>query len=218
MIAMIKPKLYKQMKRQFLTLLTLVSISFSCTDHDVNTTTYALDETASIAEWKGYLRTGFFNEGSIAVESQNLTVREGKVHSGSFTIPLASIVNFNQPTEELRHALVHHLQSPDFFNMALHPNLEFNITGVTPYSGSGDGIIDGANFLVSGNLTMLGKPVSISFPAKIDISGNLFRAEGTLKVDRTQWGINFATDPALPDEQAIKNDISIRLNLTGHKI
>jgi len=206
------------MKKQFFTILALISIGFSCTDHDVETTNYKLDEAVSVAEWKGYLRNEYFNEGSIAIKSESLVIREGKVQSGSFTIPIASIVNFNLPTEELKHTLVHHLQSADFFNMALHPEVKFNITSVAPYTGAGEDIIEGANQLVNGNLTMLGITHSISFPAKIDVNGSNLKVEGKLKIDRTRWGITYATDPALPDDAVIKNDIDLHLKLAGNKL
>ncbi|SKB85672.1 YceI family protein [Dyadobacter psychrophilus] len=206
------------MKKQLLTLLALISIGFSCTDHDVETTNYKLDEAISIAEWKGYLRNEYFNEGSIAIKSESLIIRDGKVQSGSFTIPIASIVNFNLPTEELKQTLVHHLQSADFFNMALHPEVKFNITGVAPYTGTGEGVIAGANQLVNGNLTMLGITHSISFPARIEVNGSNLKVEGKLKIDRTKWGITYATDPALPDDAVIKNEIDLHLKLAGNKL
>lgn len=206
------------MKKQLCSLLASISIAFGCADHDVQTTNFKLDESVSVAEWKGYLRNEYFNEGSIAIKSESLVIREGQVKSGSFTIPIASIVNFNLPTEELKHALVHHLQSPDFFNMALHPEVKFNITGIASYNGSGENVIAGANQLVTGNLTMLGITHSISFPAKIDLNGDNLKVEAKLKIDRTKWGITYATDPAMPDDAVIKNDIDLHLKLAGKKI
>ena len=206
------------MKKQIFTLLALISIGFSCTDHDVETTNYKLDEAVSVAEWKGYLRNEYFNEGSIAIKSESLVLRDGKVQSGSFTIPIASIVNFNLPTEELKQTLVHHLQSADFFNMALHPEVKFKIESVAPYAGAGADVIAGANQLVNGNLTMLGITHSISFPAKVEVSGSNLKVEGKLKIDRTKWGITYATDPALPDDAVIKNEIDLHLKLAGNKL
>ena len=190
---------------------------FSCTDHEVGTTQFELDNT-SIAQWKGYLKTGFFNEGSIAVKSEHFEIEDSKVKSGSFTIPVSSIVNFNQPTEELKQALVHHLQSPDFFNMVMHPNVKFEITSVTPSTESSDGIIPGANFKVSGNLTMLGNTHPLSFPARIEVSGDSFKMEALAPFDRTLWGITCATEPGLPDEGSIKPVVvDVHLKLSGHK-
>ncbi|WP_353720430.1 YceI family protein [Dyadobacter sp. 676] len=206
------------MKKQLLTLLTLAILSGSCTDHDEPTTSsnFHLDET-SVAEWKGYLKTGYFNEGSIDVESNSLVIEAGKVKSGSFTLPLASIANFNLPTDELKHQLIHHLQSADFFNMALHPNVTFEILSVAPYSGSGAGTVSGANFEVTGHLTLLGKSNPVTFPARIDVNGDSFKLEALTQFDRTLWGMNYATEPGLPDDASIKPGIDVHLKLSGKK-
>ena len=205
------------MKKQFLTLLTLATLFTGCTDHDeVITTHYHLDDT-SIAQWKGYLKTGYFNEGTIEVESNSLVIEEGKVKSGSFTIPLSSIVNLNLPTDELKHQLVHHLQSADFFDMALHPNVTFEIMSVAPYSGSAPDVISGANFEVTGHLTLLGKSNPIKFPARIDLNGDSFKLEALTQFDRTLWGMDYATQPGLPDDASIKPGIDVHLKLSGKK-
>lgn len=210
-------KTNQNMKKQFLTLLTLATLFTGCTDHDVSTTRYHLDDT-SVAEWKGYLKTGYFNEGSIGVESNSLIIEDGKVKSGAFTIPVSSIINFNLPTEEVKHQLVHHLQSPDFFNMALHPDVTFEITVVAPFSGSGDDVVKDANYQVAGHLTMLGKSNPVTFPARIDISGDSFKMEGKVRIDRTLWGMTYATEPGLPDDASIKPGIDVHLKLSGKKM
>ena len=188
---------------------------WSCHSDDPTVENYQLDEQKSVAEWKGYLRTGYFNEGAITVKSDRLSVEDGKVIGGSFTIPLVSIVNFNLPADSLKHQLGHHLQSPDFFNMAMHPNLTYVITSVSPYTGS-EGV-PGATHLVSGNLTMLGKSNPVVFPAKIGANDGQLTVDAMLKVDRTKWGINYAADPTLPAEQNILPEIDIHLKLTGNR-
>lgn len=204
------------MKKQFIFLFAASMLLWNCTD-DAKLPQYELDETKSVAEWKGYLKTGYFNEGSIAVKSTSISVSEQKITGGSFTIPLSSILNFNLPTPELKEELVHHLQSADFFNMALHPSLKFEITGVTTYSGTGGGVIDGANFQVSGRLTMLGKSNLITFPAKIVFNADTFMVEAKVGVDRTKWGIVYGTDQSKPAEAIIEPVIDIHLKLTGNK-
>jgi len=198
--------------------IAFLTIVWSCmTDHNTpSAVRYQLDETMSVAEWKGYLRTGYFNEGAISVQSQNLMVNDGKVASGSFTIPVSSIVNFNLPTDSIKHVLVHHLQSPDFFNMAMHPNLTYDITSVTPYSGTGG--LMGANYQVNGSLMMLGQTNPVNFPARIDLVNNQILVDATLKIDRTKWGITYASDPSLPADGQILPDIDIHLKLTGNKL
>ncbi|MFD1141465.1 YceI family protein [Larkinella insperata] len=185
------------------------------TDHlDPSQEAYQLDETKSVAVWKGSQRTGNFNEGAITVKSDQLTVQNGQVTGGSFTIPVSSIVNYNL-LDSLKPILVGHLQSADFFNMALHPNITYTITGIAPYAGSNG--LAGSNYQVSGNLTMLGKTNPVVFPARIQLNDNQLTVEATLEVDRTNWGITYASDPALPDDHYILPNLGIHLKLFGNK-
>ena len=205
------------MKTKFIALVAASAFLWSCDDNDVDKSTYKLNENQSVAEWKGYLETGYFNNGTISVQSDNLGVTDGKVSSGSFTIPLSSLVNLNLPTEALKEQLVHHLQSPDFFNMALHPSIQFDIVNVTPYSSKATDAIQGANYLVNGTLKILGKGNPVQFPAKISLENNGLSANGIVSIDRTKWGINYATSDTLAPEQKIKNMIDIHLKLVGTK-
>jgi polyisoprenoid-binding protein YceI len=68
------------------------------------------------------------------------TTSNGHIKDGSFVIPIASIKNFDLP-DEVKPQHLQHLESPDFFNMALHPNATFQITKVQPYSKAEDGAI-----------------------------------------------------------------------------
>jgi polyisoprenoid-binding protein YceI len=202
------------MKKHFIIPLAASFILSGCTDH-MKFSRYELDATRSLATWRGYLRTGYFNEGSIAIESSGISVADGKITGGAFTMPLSSISNFNLPTAELKRELVHHLQSAVFFNMVLHPTLKFEITGITTYSGFGDDVIDGANYQVSGMLTMLGKAKLIGFPAKVIFNGEIVTLEAKTGVDRTQWGMVYGTDETQPAEAIIEPVIDIHLKLEG---
>jgi polyisoprenoid-binding protein YceI len=211
----VKHLLITAMKIKIIAFLSMTILLWNCDERDVETSVYKLNSEQSIAEWKGYLKTGYFNEGTIAVKSENLTVRDGKLSGGTFAIPISSIVNVNLPTDELKQQLVHHLQSADFFNMALHPEVKFEITDVTTYSGTNDGGIAGANYQIKGSLTILGKTNPVSFPAKVTLAGDQLTAEGKLKFDRTLWGMTYATEETLPDENRIESLIDVHLKLSG---
>ncbi|SEJ42187.1 YceI-like domain-containing protein [Dyadobacter koreensis] len=189
----------------------------SCTDHDLPDSTRFSLNTQSVAEWKGFLKTGYFNNGTIKVESDDIKVENGKVAGGSFKIPVSSIINLNLPTEQIKEQLVHHLQSPDFFNMALHPDVTYEILNVSPYSGTEEGVVAGANYLVNGSLTILGKKNPVSFPAKIVVAGDLLSVEANVKFDRTKWGITYASDPELAPENYIEPLIEVHLQLSASK-
>ncbi|CAL1519010.1 YceI family protein [Chitinophaga sp. MM2321] len=196
-------------------MLTLGLLGSCKKDNDKPIVSYELDAAASVAEWKGYLMTGYFNEGSIGVASTALRVVNGKVKGGSFVLPLSSIKNFNLPTEDLKTQLIEHLQSDAFFKMVLYPQITFDITSVAPYTSDAKEDLTGANYTITGNLTMVGKSLPISFPAKITIAAKKITVTAAIKVDRTKWGIDYAAAPELPDDQRILHNIDIHLKLSG---
>ena len=76
----------------------------SCTDHDLPDSARFSLNTQSVAEWKGFLKTGYFNNGTIKVESDDIKVENGKVVGGSFKIPVSSIINLNLPLSRSRNS------------------------------------------------------------------------------------------------------------------
>jgi len=199
-----------QQKLLGLVVLIIALLSACKKDNDHRVVSYQIN-SESVAIWKGYLKTGYFNNGTIGVVCKDLKVQDGKVKSGSFVFPLSTIENENLPTDSLKEVLVHHLQTKDFFNMAFHPELRFEITTVEESKSNPAS----ANFLINGQLTMVGVTRPISFPAKITIIDKQIEILANISVDRTKWGIDFATDPALPDEARIMDNIRIELDLSG---
>lgn len=92
---------------------------------------------------------------------------EGKVTSGTFTIPIATMANFDLP-DEVKPMLLEHLKSPDFFHLALHPSASFKIKKVQSLANASEG----ANYTVTGDFTMLGQTHPVSFPANIHLQGS----------------------------------------------
>lgn len=199
--------------------LSVLLLATACKKDEATTTpqTYQLVADSSTARWKGFQRTGYFNEGSLRVEGKDIRVENGVVTGGTFQMPLSSLVNFNLPLDSLKHLLIHHLQSPDFFNMALHPNLTYEIKRTEKYSGKDTTAVAGANYTVYGNLTMLGKPLEVAFPARITLTEKRMQVAAKMAVDRTRWGMNYAADPALPDDKYILPNMQIELTLQGER-
>ena len=195
------------MKKILLPIMVFALGFTSCDNSDeVTKTTYALDEEHSVVEWKGYSPV-LYHDGSFAVESAGIEVVDGKVKGGTFTIPIASIKNFDLP-DDVKPVLLNHLKSPDFFNLAVYPNATFKITKVQEVE---------AGHMVSGDFTMLGKTHAISFPAEIALEKGRVKVEAEFKLDRTKWGMNYAADPSLGDHHILP-DVDIYLNVVGNKL
>lgn len=163
----------------------------------------------SVVEWTGYLKDGSSNSGTIRVRGTLTTDQAGEVKQGEFYMPLSSMQNQNLPTSELRNQLVHHLQSPDFFHMAIYPEVHFLITEVSP--GTGRGI-----YRVKGDLTFLGKTHPVVFQAEINGTDSL-TIEGDAIIDRTKWGMTYASDEAVENGMYIRPGIDLHLKIRAVK-
>src|SRR5215217_5222127 len=196
------------MKKVF-SMALLVAVLASCKKSDTKTTTYDVNSAISVAKWKGSA-LDHFHVGSFNVSGTLRSNGNGIIKEGSFVIPIASIENFDLQ-DPVKQELLNHLKSPDFFNMALHPNAEFTITKVTPYVKEDTAAITGANYLVTGDFTMVGETHSISFPAKITYNMDSLKTEATFKIDRTKWGMKSYSDPK--QGLYILPDVDIHLNI-----
>ncbi|MGN6490689.1 MAG: YceI family protein [Agriterribacter sp.] len=181
----------------------------SCDKTNKSNHTYNVQTSSSKVEWKGSAPT-HFHTGSFSVSGTVITNPADKIKSGDFVIPISSIENYDLQNPE-KQQLLEHLKSPDFFNAVLHPNAVFTITKVSGYDGGDSTAIEGANYTIAGNFSMLGKVQSISFPASITVANGAVTTKAIFNIDRTKWGMNSYTDPEaglyiLP-EVAIKLDI-----------
>jgi len=66
---------------------------------------------------------------------------------------------------------------------------------------------------VSGNLTLLGKTMNVSFPAKVDVVDKSANVAAKFTVNRADWGIKFGTSEADPAEWMISKDIEITIDV-----
>ena len=82
-----------------------------------------------------------------------------------------------------------HLRSPDFFDAAQYPTMEFRSTAVERR--------DGRSYRLTGDLTMKGVThpvtldVEVSEPVKDPWGNKRVAAEATGKLDRTAWGLQW---------------------------
>ena len=194
--------------------LLAVCFAFTSFRGDYKTYSYSVDSEKSVVLWAGS-SPRVTHDGSFAVVSQGLDVVEGKIQGGTFVIPIVSIKNFDLP-KTVRPVLLKHLKSEDFFNVALHPEASFTITRVEPLEGTVAGAVEGANVMVTGNFTLIGNTHSLSFPARIDLTGDALAVEAKFSFDRTKWGMAYAADPALKNRH-IYPEVAIHLKVFGSK-
>ncbi|MBO9594970.1 MAG: YceI family protein [Niabella sp.] len=178
------------MKTAFFSFMFLVLLT-ACSRRDTPVlTTFKVDEDLSAVEWKGSAPT-HFHRGAFKVSGNLTTNGKNTITGGDFSIPIASISNFDLTDPAERKQLLDHLMTDEFFNLAVYPKANFHITKVAPYSDAASS----ANTMITGDFTMIGQTHSIQIPAVIKTQKDAISAEGSFKLNRLQWGMNSYNDP-----------------------
>ncbi len=173
---------------------------------------YAVDSTLSSVRFEGF-GVGKSHPGTFTVSNGALTVADGAVTGGQFTINIQSLV-LEEKGEMFETKLKPHLLNADFFDAEKYPSAQFEITKVEPYTASGTdtSVIAGANALVSGNLSLKDSTKNITFPAKIDVNGSNVAATANFDIDRTWWNMKYGNDKSLGDK-FISERVNVKLNI-----
>ena len=125
-----------------------IVLTTSCKKSNDKDKVYEVNIATSVAEWNGNARD-HGHIGSFAVNGDITTKADGTVKDGSFTIPIASIKDFDLPAPT-NEVLLKDLRD-NFFKIATNPNAEFKITNMAAYNGKDTGAVSGANTLVTGD-------------------------------------------------------------------
>jgi polyisoprenoid-binding protein YceI len=158
------------------------------------------------------------HKGKFMVSEGNVAIANDQITGGSFVISIKSM-DLDEKGGMFDDKLRPHLMSGDFFDAEKFNTAKFEITNVKPYEANDkdSSVVDGANFTVSGNLTLKDVTKNISFPAKIDLDGNTLKAKADFDIDRTQWQMNYGNDKTLGDK-FISETVNIELDLKAKKI
>jgi polyisoprenoid-binding protein YceI len=194
-----------------------------------------LDE--SIVTWIGSKPAGKHN-GTINITDGSVSIQNGQVAGGSFTMDITSLRVLDMPEGSEGHTkLSGHLMSADFFDAANYAMASFEITSVEPYSSSNlvvndefetenkpltesENIVENPNYWVSGNLTLRGTTKNIRFPANISIVNNQVSAAAKFNIDRTNWGLMYGDEASVADkvkDSFIYNTVNVGFELKANK-
>lgn len=187
---------------------------------------WTVDTAQSRLEWIGTKVTGY-HTGAVPIKSGSLTVSNDSLAAGRFTMDMSrlAVTGPKEVDAASNQELLGHLQSPDFFDVASHPEASFEITGVQPFTGAVQDTTDprqdeiseykvaNPTHTISGNLTIKGVTKNITFPARVTISGNQLEALAKFNIDRRQWNITY---PGKPDD-LIRDDIHMGIAIRATK-
>jgi polyisoprenoid-binding protein YceI len=120
--------------------------------------------------------------------------KPGGMHTGGFkkltgaatvTDGTMSMIEVEIDTDSLysdNEKLTGHLKSPDFFGVKDNPKATFKTTKVEKTD---------KGYTITGDLTMIGKTKSVSFPASATENGGALSISTSFPIDRTEWGMNY---------------------------
>lgn len=174
---------------------------------------YKVDTAASTIEWKGGKVVGGSHNGTINIANGEVSVKDGAIEAGSFTIDMNSIAVADLTAETGKADLEAHLKGANadnadhFFNVAQFPEGKFEITSIVDNN-------------VEGNLTLKGITKNVKFPATVTINENeVIIASEAFNIDRTVWGINYNNETMtdLAKDKVISNNIEIKLTVKAVK-
>jgi polyisoprenoid-binding protein YceI len=175
--------------------------------------TYKLDSAASKVEWFASKITGKHN-GTIPLKGGELKAEGAKLTAGAFSIDVKSLKVVDITDAKSNGDLTGHLNSPDFFNTAEHPEAKFEIISVEAIENAAAGA---ANYNVKGNLTIKGITKAVTFPATIAMDATQLTANAEFDIDRTEWDIKFGSGKFFPNlkDKAINDNFKIKLALVA---
>lgn len=178
---------------------------------------YTVNIEDSRIEWKGFKPTGSHN-GTITLNKGFLKTDENQLQSGTFLIDMNTITVTDLESGNGKESLEGHLKGiaegkeDHFFDVAKWPNATFEITGV-------DTLTEGKTKL-SGNLEIKGQKHNISFPVTVTNQDNILKMESeAFTIDRTKWGINYASKSVFDDlgNKFINDDMELKIVVIAKK-
>jgi len=183
-----------------------------------------LDTKASEVSWVGTKPVGKHN-GTFAISEGKISVKDGQVTAGSFTIDMKSLKVVDLTDKDMNAKLAGHLTSADFFDAEKFATAKFEITNVAPFKKEDDAkedkkdntyAIANPTHSITGNLELKGVKKSVTFPAKITLSADKNEAEAKFNINRKDWGLNYNSEASLGDK-FISHTVNIGLKLVATK-
>lgn len=200
---------------------------------EVSGSTLSIDPSTSKIDWRGYKPTGQ-HFGYIPLTDGEIIVEGNELKGARFVFDITGLkIQDMEETSESYPKLWGHLQSPDFFDAANHPQAVFELTSVEPFvagtiedkeefktdntpKSDSEVAPENPTHWVSGNLTMRGTTKNIKFPAHVSIADGTVAAKAGFNIDRTAWGLAYNDESNAVDkakDQFIYNTVSIGFDI-----
>lgn len=153
---------------------------------------YVLDKDNTKIEWTGTKPDGK-HSGSFGSVSGSASLADNTGLVLEVNIDTTSLTSDN-------NMLTQHLKSPDFFAVKDHPKAKFVSTKVVKAD---------KGYTITGDLTLLGKTKSISFPAEMN-AGDELTIKAAFTIDRQAFGMAYG-------KGKIDDNVEIRIAVKAKK-
>ena len=195
---------------------------------------YAINTGSSMVGWIGSKPAGKHN-GTLPITEGSIAVEGDQIVGGTIVMSVADIQNEDLAGDPDSQAkLVGHLKSDDFFDAENHPTATFEITSVSPFDSSVEIVekeefeteftpatnkeymVEAPTHTITGNLTMRGKTLSVSFPATVSMENGMISAMAKFNIDRTNWGLMYGDEASAVDkakDRFIYNTVNVALDI-----
>ncbi len=178
---------------------------------------YKIDTAASVITWKGTKKLTGAHNGTVAVKEGTVVITpKNEVAEATVVADMTKITNQDlaeSPKDAAK--LVGHLSSPDFFDVQKKGNetATFKLKSVAKV---------GAAYVAKGELTFIGKTNPVEFPVTfaVDKAKGTATGEGSLKIDRTKWGLKYGSGDffkELTADKIINNEFELGFKIAAKK-
>jgi polyisoprenoid-binding protein YceI len=154
---------------------------------------YALTGENTKIEFTG-TKPGGKHDGGFKKLTGTATVADGTLATIEVDIDADSLWSDNEK-------LTGHLKNPDFFGVKDNPKATFKSTKIEKTD---------KGYTITGDLTMIGKTKSVSFPASATESGGVLSISTSFPIDRTEWGMNYG-------KGKIDDKVTLKVAVTAKK-
>ncbi|MVM30911.1 YceI family protein [Spirosoma sp. HMF4905] len=178
-------------------------------------TTYTVDPAQSTISWNAKKVTGEHN-GLVKIAKGQLTWEGNKLTGGTFVADMTTMRDIDKgEANPFNERLVNHLRSDDFFGVEKFPTSTFKITSVKPIEGAKAGE---PNYTISGELTIKNTTKPQTFPATVNLAGNVAQATAKLTVNRIDYDIKYrAAIIGTAADKIIDDTFSLDLKIVATK-
>lgn len=181
-------------------------------DPNAPTETFAI--SAGEINWVGKKAIGGSQHiGTLAIKSGTLQAASNVITGGSFVIDMSTIES-GDLEGEMKGKLEGHLKSPDFFDVANHPEAIFVVKGSDQVTN-----VPSVTHHVKGELTIKGITNAVEMPANVSFVGDkVLVATPSFTIDRTKWDVKYGSGLiGTVADKVIVDDINLVASFEGMK-